>query len=111
MVKERRSVIPVRYCALEIVRSAGQSNYSELSDVYSMGVLMWEACSHGQIPYASLMLNSEVRQRKLNNEKLIKPWLCNEQIWSIMDDCWHNEPALRYDFQQMKIRLSHVKLE
>jgi len=111
IVKARRSPIPVRYCALEILRSAGQSNYSEFSDVYSMGVLMWEACSHGQLPYGTSTLNSEVRQRKLNKEKLVKPWLCNDQIWSIMEDCWHNETETRYSFEQMKTRLSRVNLE
>jgi serine/threonine protein kinase len=111
LVKDRQSIIPVRYCAPEILRSAGQSNYSELSDVYSMGVLMWEACSNGQVPYSSSTLNIEVRQRKLAGEKLIIPCLCDNQIWSIMKDCWYNEPRLRYNFSEMKIRLSHINLE
>jgi serine/threonine protein kinase len=111
VVKDRRSRIPVRHCALEILRSAGQSNYSELSDVYSMGVLMWETCSNGEVPYSSSTLNSEVQQRKLNGEKLIKPWLCDRRIWSIMEDCWLNEPQLRYNFREIKIRLSKIDLE
>ncbi|CAF4127347.1 unnamed protein product [Rotaria sp. Silwood2] len=109
--KHKRSKIPIRYCALEILRSAGRSNYSELSDVYSMGVLMWQTCSNGQLPYYTSTLNSEVRQRKLNGEKLIKPLVCNNQIWSIMEDCWHNEPQLRFNFEDMKIRLSQVNLK
>ena len=107
----RRLIIPVRYCALEILRSAGRFNYSELSDVYSMGVLMWEACSRGELPYASLVTSSEIRQRKLSYEKLPKPSLCNEQIWKIMFDCWHNEPSLRFQFTDMKIRLSNIDTE
>lgn len=108
ITENRRSNIPFRYCALEILRSAGQSNYSELSDVYSMGVLMWEVCSEGKVPYDSSILNSEVRQRKLNGEKLLKPWLCDDKIWLIIEDCWHNEPQLRYNFQEMKTRLSQI---
>ena len=104
----RRLTIPVRYCALEILRSAGQANYSELSDVYSMGVLMWEACSRGERPYASLQLNSEVRQRKLNRETLVKPSSCDQRLWSIIEDCWHNKPNLRYKFSDMKTRLSQI---
>ena len=96
---------------MEVLRSAGQSNYSELSDVYSMGVLMWQTCSNGQIPYSSSVLDSEVRQRRLSPEKLIKPWLCDNQIWSIMQDCWHEEPVLRYNFNELKIRLSNVDVE
>ncbi|CAM4821957.1 unnamed protein product [Rotaria magnacalcarata] len=37
-------VVPLRYAAPEILQSSGLSNYSEKSDVYSMGILMWEAC-------------------------------------------------------------------
>ncbi|CAF3463668.1 unnamed protein product [Rotaria sp. Silwood1] len=107
-VDDRRLPIPVRYCALEILRSAGQSNYSELSDVYSMGVLMWEACSKGKVPYESSITNSEVRQRKLNDEKLPEPFMCDPQIWSIMKECWLNEPTIRYNFQEMKERFSNI---
>ena len=53
LTSERRLTLPVRYCALEILRSAGRSNYSEFSDVYSMGVLMWQVCSFGEVPYSS----------------------------------------------------------
>ncbi|CAF3698268.1 unnamed protein product [Rotaria sordida] len=108
-VDDRRLPIPVRYCAPEILRSAGRSNYSELSDVYSMGVLMWEACSNGKLPYESLKTNSEIRQRKLNGEKLSKPFMCDRQIWSIIEDCWHNEPQLRYNFKDMKKRFFNVR--
>ena len=76
---DRRLFVPVRFCALEILRSAGRSNYSELSDVYSMGVLMWQACSKGKRPYDSSDTNGEVRQRKLKEEKLSRPLLCHEK--------------------------------
>ncbi|CAF2538502.1 unnamed protein product [Rotaria sp. Silwood2] len=109
-VDNRRLPVPIRYCATEILRSAGQSNYSELSDVYSMGVLMWEACSKGKLPYESLKTNSEVRQLKLKGEKLPKPFMCDRQVWSIMEDCWLNEPTIRYDFNEMKQRFSNVRL-
>jgi serine/threonine protein kinase len=108
-VDDRRLLVPVRYCALEILRSAGQSNYSELSDVYSMGVLMWEACSKGKRPYESSITNGEVRQRKLNGERLPRPLICGNEMWSIMEECWLNEPTLRYDFKEMRTRLSHIE--
>jgi len=111
VVDDRRLLIPVRYCALEILRSAGRSNYSEYSDVYSMGVLMWQACSKGKIPYESSTTNGEVRQRKLNKEILPKPALCHKKIWCIMENCWLNEPTIRYDFKQMKQWFSNINLE
>ncbi len=104
----RRLNVPVRYCALEILRSAGRSNYSEYSDAYSMGVLMWQTYSKGKSPYESSKTNGEVRQRKLKGEKLPRPLLCHKLVWDIIDDCWHNEPALRYKFDEMKTRFTNI---
>ncbi|CAF4892790.1 unnamed protein product [Rotaria sp. Silwood1] len=105
-----RITAPIRYCAVEILRSAGRSNYSELSDVYSMGVLMWEACSQVEIPYTNIS-NIEIRQRKLRGEKLQRPYQCDDHLWLIVQDCWHNEPDLRYTFSEIKVRLSNIKIE
>jgi serine/threonine protein kinase len=110
-VDDRRLNVPVRYCALEILRSAGRSNYSEVSDVYSMGVLMWQAYSKEKRPYDSLATDGEVRQRKLNGEKLPRPRCCHDQIWSIIDECWLDNPETRYDFNGMKIQLSRINFE
>jgi serine/threonine protein kinase len=77
---DSRLSVPIRHCAPEIVRSVCRSNYSEYSDVYAMGVLMWQAFSKGKLPYGSSKTNSEVRQRKLKGEKLSKPLLCDERI-------------------------------
>jgi serine/threonine protein kinase len=102
----RRLYVPIRYCAPEILRSAGRSNYSESSDAYSMGVLMWQAYSQGKQPYDSSKTNAEVRQRKLNGEELPRPHHCDDQIWLFISECWLNNPELRYDFKGMKILLS-----
>lgn len=107
---ERRSNISIRHCAPEILRSAGQGGYSEMSEVYSFGVAMWEICSSGQQPYHTSVLDAEVRQKKLNGEKLARPNTCNPILWSIIEDCWHNEPCLRFNFSDMKIRLRKVPL-
>jgi serine/threonine protein kinase len=101
----RETGISVRYCAPEILQD---SNYSELSDVYSMGVLMWEACSKGNIPYGLNMSDEEIRQRRLKYEKLLQPNGCDNQIWTIIQDCWHNEPELRYRFEEMQSLLSNI---
>lgn len=104
----RRLNISVRYCALEILRSVGRSNYSELADVYSMGVLMWQALSGGKLPYESSITQAEVRQRKLNKESLQRPSNVQSDLWKIITECWYNEPICRYEFEGMKTLLSRV---
>ncbi|CAF1283711.1 unnamed protein product [Rotaria sp. Silwood1] len=111
LLEDRRLIISVEYCAPEILRSTGRLNYSELSEVYSMGVLMWEACSQGKFPYGSAISSKEIRQKKLNGEILPRPWMCDRQIWSIIKRCWNNEPQSRIDFKDMKTQLSNLDLE
>ena len=108
IVDDRRLNIPVRYCAPEILRSVGRSNYSEYSDVYSMGVLMWQALSDGKLPYESIKTIGEIRQQRLNKVELHKPLSCPREIWSIMKNCWFNEPQVRYEFQLLKAQLSRI---
>jgi len=103
-------VIPLRYVAPEILQSAGLSNYSEKSDVYSMGVLMWEACSQGQLPYASIEDENEVRRCKLKGEILSKPDNCDQALWNIIVLCWHQQPEVRPTFKMLKQSLLELQL-
>ena len=99
IVDDIRLALPVRYCAPEILRSAGRSNYSEASDIYSFGVLMWEGYSKGKLPYESSITNNEVLQRKLKGEELPKPSMCNDPMWSVIKHCWFSQPEPRFSFE------------
>ncbi|CAF1515702.1 unnamed protein product, partial [Adineta steineri] len=99
----------IRYVAPEIVRSRNKLNSNELSDVYSMGVLMWQAVSKGAIPYGHEINDDNVQGRRLNGERLERPNECNKEVWEIINDCLHNEPELRYNFKEIEIRLTNVQ--
>jgi ephrin-B len=105
LMDKRQALIPVRYCAPEVLQNTDPTKYSELSDVYSMGVLMWEACSKGDIPYGSDRSDDDVRKCRLNNETLSQPNECTNLIWNVIKDCWYREPELRYKFREMQSRL------
>jgi serine/threonine protein kinase len=83
----------------------GQSNDSELSDIYSMGVLMWEACSKGKVPYERRRSVDNIQQRKLNDEKLRQPKDCPNELWSAVEYCWLRASGLQLTFDQLKIEL------
>jgi serine/threonine protein kinase len=51
---EDKTIVPIRYCAPEILRNNHHGSFSEKSDIYSMGVLMWEALSNSEVPYAGV---------------------------------------------------------
>ncbi|CAF3998990.1 unnamed protein product, partial [Rotaria sp. Silwood1] len=103
------TIIPIRYAAVEILRDSNKSNYSEKSDVYSMGVLMWEACAYGELPYSLSHDDNDVRRRKLNNERLQQPTTCSHELWKIVNDCWYPDPKDRPAFKNLKMSLLTIQ--
>lgn len=103
------SVIPTRYAAPEILQAAGDGIfYSEKSDIYSMGVLMWEACSYGTIPFASLADDSDVCRYKLGGAHLPRPAVCDEELWSTIIHCWKLQPNERPTFKELRQRIMRL---
>ncbi|CAF1450911.1 unnamed protein product [Rotaria sordida] len=83
------SIIPIRYAAPEIfVSSNTMSSYSEKSDIYSMGVLMWEAYSRGAIPWSNILDDQNVIRHVKNGNVLSRPPNCSEQYWTIILKTW-----------------------
>ncbi len=105
------TIIPLRYAAPEILRNPDHQSYSEKSDVYSMGVVMWEACSYGALPYSDLEDDEAVRRQKLQNKKLLRPPLCSDSLWEIMNECWQQDPSNRPIFKTLKESLPELQTE
>ncbi len=103
------TIIHARYAAPELLRDLNKLNYSEKSDVYSMGVLMWEACANGKLPYSNIDDSETIRQHKLKDKKLSKPTICSKQLWAIINECWKLEPNNRPSFQSLKESISDLQ--
>ncbi|CAF3402515.1 unnamed protein product [Rotaria socialis] len=100
------TIVPVRYAAPEILRTNSNTMfYSEKSDVYSMGVLMWEACSYGTLPFASLSDDRDVRRYKLRGDQLPRPATCDEDLWSAIIHCWRLESSERPTFKELRRKI------
>jgi serine/threonine protein kinase len=96
------STIPVRYAAPEVFTN---NSFSEKSDVYSMGVLMWEAYSKGTYPWRELKEDEVVRQKVIRGERLPQPPRCSDNIWSIVLTCMSQKPEDRPKFSDLAKRL------
>jgi serine/threonine protein kinase len=103
------TIIPTRYAAPELLQNLKRLDYSEQSDVYSMGVLMWEACACGKLPYSNIDDSEIIRQHKLKDKKLPQPALCSNRLWNIIDECWEFEPKNRPRFQSLKESISRLQ--
>jgi serine/threonine protein kinase len=101
------NIIPVRYAAPEVLASDATSEaYTEKSDVYSMGVLMWEAYSRGALPWSNIEHDDDVIRRVRNGDLLSEPSNCSQPFWSIITKTWSISPRNRPTFSELKHLLS-----
>ncbi|XP_021263363.1 tyrosine-protein kinase Fes/Fps isoform X2 [Numida meleagris] len=86
--------IPVKWTAPEALN---YGRYSSESDVWSFGILMWEAFSLGAVPYANLS-NQQTREAVEQGVRLEPPEQCPEDVYRLMQRCWEYDPRRRPSF-------------
>ena len=97
------NIIPVRYSPPEILTSnVTTSACTEKSDVYAVGVLMWEAYSRGAIPWADIPNDEDVVQTVRRGNILPQPANCSLQYWTIIKKTWSQLPSQRPTFEELK---------
>ncbi len=96
-------IVPTRYAAPEILSGdLKPDRYTEKSDVYSMGVLMWEGYSRGALPWGKAANDAEVIKNVMNSVLLPQPSKCSPKYWNIITKTWSKLPDDRPTFQQLK---------
>ena len=96
-------IVPIRYAAPEILtENSKPDNYTEKSDVYSMGVLLWEAYSRGALPWAKMEKDADVIRNVINSVYLPKPPNCTTCYWDIILKTWVKLPGDRPTFERLK---------
>ncbi|XP_021104156.1 tyrosine-protein kinase SYK isoform X3 [Heterocephalus glaber] len=92
---------PVKWYAPECIN---YYRFSSKSDVWSFGVLMWEAFSYGQKPYRG-MKGSEVTAMLEKGERMGCPSGCPREMYELMNLCWTYEVEKRPNFVAVELRL------
>ncbi|XP_046309928.1 tyrosine-protein kinase SYK isoform X2 [Marmota monax] len=92
---------PVKWYAPECIN---YYKFSSKSDVWSFGVLMWEAFSYGQKPYRG-MKGSEVTAMLEKGERMGCPQGCPREMYDLMNLCWTYEVEKRPGFVAVELRL------
>ncbi|OQR67344.1 mitogen-activated protein kinase kinase kinase 9-like [Tropilaelaps mercedesae] len=83
------------------------NKYSQRSDVWSFGVLIWELLT-GQIPYKGVdpvAIAYGIGSEKL---KLPIPETCPEKFKNLMMDCWNTDPYRRPTFDKIITQLEDI---
>ncbi|KAJ8338923.1 hypothetical protein SKAU_G00357090 [Synaphobranchus kaupii] len=92
---------PVKWYAPECMNFF---KFSCKSDVWSFGVLMWEAFSFGLKPYKG-MKGTEVIQMIEGGERMAAPSNCPPEMYDLMKKCWTYKPDERPGFTAVELRL------
>ncbi|XP_022930484.1 tyrosine kinase receptor Cad96Ca-like isoform X2 [Cucurbita moschata] len=94
-----------QWMAPEVLRNEPSD---EKSDIYSFGVILWELATE-KIPWENLNSMQVIGAVGFMNQRLEIPKDVDPQWASIIESCWHSEPANRPSFQGLIERLREVQ--
>lgn len=99
-----KGALPIRWMAPE---SLIQSIFTQKSDVWSFGILVWEIVTLGSTPYPGMEAR-EVMRRVKDGHRLERPSHCRPEFYRLMSRCWHSDPQRRPDFGELKSELGQL---
>ena len=90
-----RRILPLRWMPPEAIN---YDVFSTESDIWALGVLMWELFTYGQQPYPTLT-NPEVVYKVAQQYSILSaPDKCPEDVYLVMSSCWDSNPSSRPQF-------------
>eukprot|EP01114_Cavostelium_apophysatum_P018686 TRINITY_DN5846_c0_g1_i2.p1 TRINITY_DN5846_c0_g1~~TRINITY_DN5846_c0_g1_i2.p1 ORF type:complete len:758 (+),score=68.98 TRINITY_DN5846_c0_g1_i2:88-2361(+) len=101
------SKFPIRWSAPEVLKFA---KFSSKSDVWSMGITLYEIITFGRVPYSGFS-NDEVVHKILEQKyRMAQPAECtSNELWQLMCDCWNEIPSERPSFDNIATRIDAVR--
>ena len=95
------AALPVRWSPPEVMVKPPRFTFA--SDIWSLGVVIWEILSNGAVPYEDLTSNEDVvRQVSNEDRRLPIPSACEyidvgikEYIQAFLMKCWDSDPEAR----------------
>lgn len=97
--------IRIKWTAPEAIRDR---LYSNKSDMWSFGILLWEMFSYGRVPYPKIPVN-EVLAYIEQGYQMEKPDGCPDEIYGVMKDAWEYDRTLRPTFSSTLLKLNKIK--
>ncbi|XP_076062792.1 tyrosine-protein kinase CSK-like isoform X2 [Oratosquilla oratoria] len=95
---------PIKWTAPEALK---HSKFSNKSDMWSFGILLWEVYSFGRVPYPRIPLD-DVRKHVEKGYRMEAPDNCPPEIYQIMKEAWDLDPNKRPTFADVHKRLTHL---
>lgn len=98
--------VPIKWMAPEALV---ENKFTSKSDVFSLGILMWEIVTLGATPYENLT-SSVVVQIVTAGDRLEQPAHCKNEFFQIMAQCWRHNPTERPTFKEVAAQLEKLLL-
>ncbi|XP_047144477.1 fibroblast growth factor receptor 1-like isoform X1 [Hydra vulgaris] len=95
--------LPVRWMAYEAIF---ESLYTEKSDVWSFGILLWELISLGKIPYPEIIRTEELLDVLESGYHMENPGHISTDFYLLMNSCWNKAPENRPSFSSLVKKLA-----
>ncbi|KAF5903431.1 protein-tyrosine kinase 6-like [Clarias magur] len=93
--------IPYKWTAPEAIQ---YGRFSNKSDVWSFGILLYEIYSYGATPYPGMNKKEALEETK-RGYRMPAPSKCPPRIYQIMQSCWREQPEDRPSFKSLKAQL------
>eukprot|EP00118_Oscarella_pearsei_P024080 m.297875 g.297875 ORF g.297875 m.297875 type:complete len:3271 (+) comp40778_c0_seq3:234-10046(+) len=103
--RRKGGALPIRWMAPEAITDG---KYTVESDVWSLGVLLWETFSFGYQPYFG-QDNEKVIGGVIGGTLCLQcPPLCPESVYYLMKRCWERSPAERISAEEVADSLEEM---
>lgn len=96
---------PIKWTAPEALR---YSKFSNKSDMWSFGILLWEIYSFGRVPYPRIPLADVVKHVE-KGYRMEAPEGCPPEVYEIMRHAWDLDPEKRPTFNEVQKKLENIR--
>ncbi|CAB1352149.1 unnamed protein product, partial [Coregonus sp. 'balchen'] len=91
------TMLPIRWMPPESIM---YRRFTTESDVWSLGVVLWEIFTYGKQPWYQLS-NNEVIECITQGRVLQRPRSCPKEVYDLMLSCWQREPYMRLNIKEI----------
>ncbi|XP_068609211.1 neurotrophic tyrosine kinase, receptor, type 2b [Brachionichthys hirsutus] len=91
------TMLPIRWMPPESIM---YRRFTTESDIWSLGVVLWEIFTYGKQPWYQLS-NNEVIECITQGRVLQRPRTCPKEVYDLMLGCWQREPYMRLSIKEI----------
>ncbi|XP_062512421.1 fibroblast growth factor receptor 3-like [Corticium candelabrum] len=107
--RKNKGILPVKWTAPEALFD--EKLYTEYSDVWSYGILLWEIATLGGSPYPGVPVERLCELLSTSNYRLSRPCHCPQKLYEMMKRCWEGKPSERPKFSKIREDLEQIMSE